>query len=240
MRKFKIYRRRPKATATTNVPHVHRKLKWQYKVIFILVIIMAFSAFLEVQFRPVAMRYLKNETNLETTRMIQESVFTALEQQNLNYKSFVETKQAAENGVATLQTDVVALNRFTSAATLAITERLKQMSIQETKIPFGVFSGVSLFSGLGPKVSFKIAPTGNISTQIENIFEGVGINQTRHQIMLKVTVKVDIVLVGYTESIEVETSFCIAETIIVGEVPQIYPQLAAPYGGGVAAQNITG
>lgn len=230
MRKFKINRRRPKIINNNQPPAVRKKLKWQYKAILILFMLMALSAFLEVQFRPVAMRYLKNETNLETTRLIQESVFAALEKESLDYSSFVNMEKATEGDVTTLQTNVVALNRFTSSATLAVAERLKQMSIQESKVPFGVFSGVSLFSGLGPKLSFKIAPTGNISTQTENIFEGVGINQTRHQIMLKVTVNVDIILVGYTESVQIETSFCIAETIIVGEVPQVYPLMGAANG----------
>ena len=46
-----------------------------------------------------------------------------------------------------------------------------------------------------------------------------GINQTRHQILLDVTVAVEILLPGSTLNTEIGAQIPVAETVIVGTVP---------------------
>ena len=49
-----------------------------------------------------------------------------------------------------------------------------------------------------------------------------GINQTRHQILLHVDVYTGILLPGFTASTKVSNEIAVAETVIVGGVPQTY------------------
>jgi hypothetical protein len=49
-----------------------------------------------------------------------------------------------------------------------------------------------------------------------------GINQTKHQINLEVIVDIDILIPWETESAQVITEVMIADTIIVGKVPETY------------------
>ena len=56
----------------------------------------------------------------------------------------------------------------------------------------------------------------------ENTFTAAGINQTKHQIRLVVDVSVSILLPGFTTGTRVRNSFTVAETVIVGTVPESY------------------
>ena len=49
-----------------------------------------------------------------------------------------------------------------------------------------------------------------------------GINQTKHQISLNVIVDVDILIPWGTESTQVVTEVMIADTLVVGKVPDTY------------------
>ena len=53
-------------------------------------------------------------------------------------------------------------------------------------------------------------------------FTAAGINQTKHQILLDVDVYVTILLPGITTYTKVSNEISVAETVIVGSVPQTY------------------
>ena len=58
-----------------------------------------------------------------------------------------------------------------------------------------------------------------------------GINQTKHQITLKVMVDIDVLVPWGSESTQVITEVLIADTVIVGQVPDTYLNLDAQNGG---------
>ena len=58
--------------------------------------------------------------------------------------------------------------------------------------------------------------------QLRNQFASAGVNQTHHQVMLDIQTHVLFITPDSYEPTEVNTSICIAETVIVGEVPQAY------------------
>ena len=63
----------------------------------------------------------------------------------------------------------------------------------------------------------------NGDTAVVQLFESAaGINQTRHQILLHVDVYTGILLPGFTASTKVSNEIAVAETVIVGGVPQTY------------------
>ena len=63
------------------------------------------------------------------------------------------------------------------------------------------------------------------------MFESAGINQTLHRIMLKVTTTVYLVSSWHSTSVEIASSYLIAETVLVGSVPNVYANIAAGASG---------
>ena len=68
----------------------------------------------------------------------------------------------------------------------------------------------------------RVLSVGTPSAAFENTLTDAGINQTKHQIVLHVEVVVSILMPGYTTSTTVESSLAVAETVIVGSVPETY------------------
>lgn len=63
---------------------------------------------------------------------------------------------------------------------------------------------------------------GSSTAYLSNEFSSAGINQTRHQIILNVDVYVSILLPGFSTATKVSNAFTVAETVLVGTVPDSY------------------
>jgi hypothetical protein len=60
------------------------------------------------------------------------------------------------------------------------------------------------------------------STEFKNSFEATGINQTRHRIIIEANVTVGVLIPGEKTSANIKTDITVAETVIVGSVPDSY------------------
>ena len=107
-----------------------------------------------------------------------------------------------------------------------ILTRIDQVSARELSIPVGTLTGFSLLAGRGPRISVRMESVGSSEANFHNEFVSAGINQTKHQIILTVDVSVSILLPGFTTATKVSNSFIVAETVIVGAVPDTYTYFA--------------
>jgi hypothetical protein len=64
----------------------------------------------------------------------------------------------------------------------------------------------------------------NSDASFSSYFSEAGINQILHQLTMNVTVDVSILVLGNTRSLSVSSQVVVAETIIVGQVPDTYLQ----------------
>ena len=90
------------------------------------------------------------------------------------------------------------------------------------EIPLGNLTGISLLMGRGPAVPVQIIALTSSRVEFNNSIVTAGINQTKHQINLEVIVDIDILIPWATESTRVITEVLIADTIVVGQVPETY------------------
>ena len=90
------------------------------------------------------------------------------------------------------------------------------------EIPLGNLTGISLLMGRGPAVPVRIIALTSSRVEFHNSIVTAGINQTKHQISLEVIVDIDILIPWATESAQVTTEVLIADTILVGQVPETY------------------
>lgn len=112
----------------------------------------------------------------------------------------------------------------TYASTLAqdIQTRINSTGQAEVNIYFSEVLGGQLSSGRGPVLKMRFAPVSVVKTDIRNEFESAGINQTRHSMIADIEVKVRVSLPLQTIVVNFQTSSLLAETIIIGEIPDTY------------------
>ena len=128
-----------------------------------------------------------------------------------------------QNGrVTMLEANAITMNDIASRAALAAQKKLDEVADQGVSIPLGSALGIGLFSGSGPEIRVSVVPVGSVTTRFVTSFETAGINQTRHEISLEASVLMRIVIPAGANSVSVSTYVPIAESIIVGDVPQSY------------------
>ena len=74
----------------------------------------------------------------------------------------------------------------------------------------------------------KIIMLTSSYADFRNEIESAGINQVKHQIILEVRVQIDVMLPWEVKSTEVVSEVLIAETVLVGKVPDTYLNLNQP------------
>lgn len=124
--------------------------------------------------------------------------------------------------VRLIQANTPALNQLATAVSLNAQARLGAIENQSVLVPLGSALGVPLFAGAGPDLRVEILPVGTVVSSVKTEFQTAGINQTRHRVILTLHADVRLVIPTGAATVSVVTEVAIAESIIVGEVPDSF------------------
>ncbi len=171
--------------------------------------------------RPTVQTRLIYQAKTYAVAALEETVRQELEQMDLSYGRLVRVSRE-EGRVVSLETDTVLLNQIKSRITQAAVRKMEKLSDYRLTVPLGSVSGIDLFSGKGPKVRFLLQPQTAVESQILQQFQSAGVNQTQHRIYLQLDVEIEAVIPGFSAKTSVQTQVELAQTVIVGEVPQFY------------------
>ncbi|MEI3153183.1 MAG: sporulation protein YunB [Eubacteriales bacterium] len=72
------------------------------------------------------------------------------------------------------------------------------------------------------RIPASVEPSGSAETTVKSSLVSAGINQSLHKITLSVRVSVTAMLLISTVDVDTETDVCIAETVIIGDVPKVF------------------
>ena len=114
------------------------------------------------------------------------------------------------------------MNQLADRVGAAAQRMLQTMASERVSVPLGSALGMTIFAGSGPGIPVSIVPIGSIKTNFETEFEACGINQTRHKIFLSMRTTVRLVLPRGAEQVSFNSQVLIAESIIVGQVPDSF------------------
>lgn len=204
---------------------VRRKGQKRGRLFWIGAILIALLLLIESQLRPVVEGVAAYQAKVFATRMVNDAVLAELAREGVGYSDFVLLSRNNNGDITSIQSDMVEINRLKAQVTDAVLRELEGMEASSIQIPLGTLMGNELTSGRGPMVELKVYPAGYVQTDIYSRFTDAGINQTHHQIMLGASVQMQAVIPGYSIRCEVTTSYCIAQTVIVGNIPDAYVQL---------------
>lgn len=157
---------------------------------------------------------------------IAETVSTAAAEQlsagRMADRDFITIETDAAGHITGLTRDLAAESLLRRDMVAAVTDALEPLCQESFGIPLGTLTGWLVFSGKGPSVRVRVLSFGDVEVEISQEFAEAGINQTHHQVFLDVSVTVYLLIPGETLSVETDNRFCVAETVIVGQVPDTY------------------
>ena len=189
--------------------------------------LLALLILLLAHLRPVLTSMASARVSNSVNRIVAAAVEEAIQRGDINYEAFVTFEKDATGRVTALRSNVAEVNRMQSAISEEILRRLSEVSTSELRIPIGTLTGSALLSGRGPYITVRMQAVGSASAVFRNEFSAAGINQTRHQILLEVDVYMSILLPGIRTSTTVANEIAVAETVIVGSVPESYTYFSA-------------
>lgn len=165
-----------------------------------------------------AMARVSNMVN----RIVSAAVNEAVESGEIDYGNFVIFDKDDTGHITALRSNVAEVNRMQGRIADEILLRLSEVSTSELEIPLGTLTGSALLAGRGPSLYVRMQAVGSANAVFRHQFTAAGINQTRHQIFLDVDVYMSILLPGMKTSTKVSNEIAVAETVIVGGVPDTY------------------
>lgn len=174
------------------------------------------------QMQPILERLAATRVSNAVNRIVSEAVDEGIESGEFSYDSLITFEKDNEGRITALYSNMAAFNRLQSRILDIILARIDQVSARELSIPIGSLTGSVLLAGRGPGISVRMESVGSSSAWFENEFTSAGINQTKHRIVLNIDVAVSILLPGFSTDTVVSNAVTVAETVIVGSVPDTY------------------
>ena len=196
-----------------------RVLIW-LTVIFTLLLALTVAVVLHM--KPVVVDLATARTSNAVNRIVVAAVNDAVESGRIDYAQLVDFDKDAEGHVTALRSNMAAFNRLQASIADDILQRMAEVSSTDLAIPIGTLTGSPLLAGRGPCLRVRMQSVGTATARFDNQFSSAGINQTRHRILLNVDVHVSILLPGLTTYTKVSNEISVAETVIVGGVPDTY------------------
>lgn len=202
-----------------------RKSTWFPPLLLTAVLSIIFFVYLSKQLAPM----IKTAAISKATNLITASIGTAAEramsEEQYSYQNFIEAQTDGAGNILSLSFNTAEGIRFRHLVIDQLIEELEGISPDELSIPLGTVTGILLLSSVGPPLRVRVQSVGDVTAQFDNEFTAVGINQSRHSIYLTITATVYLLIPGETVAVSTEERICIAETIIVGNVPDTYLNL---------------
>lgn len=217
-----------------------RKLKLRVKLILLLVLMIVLTVFLDTQLRPVIQSMAQYRAKNMATQIMNQAVYEVLDQKSDLFDNILTIQKNQEGNITAVEANTSAINRIQADLSNSIVNSFLDMVGREENvidIPLGTLLGIQLFSGRGPEIQMKIVPNGAVKTVTESKFISAGINQTLHQIVVNVEATVTAIIPGYTTSVVVPANYILAETLIVGSVPNAYAQILSKNEQSIPTKN---
>lgn len=162
----------------------------------------------------------------QTSNHITSAVDHAVSEQAISYNDLVLLERSGNGDIVALTSNMAHANALRAELLEIALAELKGLESMEFSIPLGTIFDWDLLSARGPDVGVRVLYTGTASAEFENSFSSAGINQTCHRIIFHIKADISVLLPGRQEKTTVDTKVCVAETIIVGKVPETYLNIA--------------
>ena len=204
-----------------------RRFVWFLFVLLVaagVVFLMFRSRYREV-IRDLAETQVKNTTSDLTNDAIAKQIANGV----IQYDRIVYFEKDLDGRITALKTNMSEINRLKTDILNIINDEILSLDTSDIGIPLGSLFLPEFLSGKGPAIPVHILSIRNSDATFSSQFSHAGINQTLHQLTMEVSVDVAVLVLGQTSSFTVNSEVVVAETVIVGDVPNTFLQTGGNY-----------
>ena len=193
-------------------------------ICLLIVVCVVIFAFFRIRYRDVIKTLSQTQVRNSTSDLINDAIDRQIETGNIQYDRIVYFEKDLEGRITALKTNMSEVNRLKTDILNIINDEILALDTSDIGIPLGNLFIPELLSGRGPLIPVSIISIRNSDAAFESRFTEAGINQTLQQLTMTVSVDVVILVLGSTQQFTVSSQVVVAETIIVGQVPDTFFQ----------------
>lgn len=158
----------------------------------------------------------------EASFAINRSIIRQIEEGNIAYDRIVLLEKDANGTITAIKTNMAEVNMMKTTVLSMVDEEVLEISVSEIGIPLGNLLLPEFLSGKGPMLPVQILAVSTSDASFISNFSEAGINQTLHRIFLSVEVTMSVLTPMGAQTVTTQSQVLVAETVIVGAVPQTY------------------
>ncbi len=199
--------------------NINKRLFQKNRLIILLVLITAIFINLDIRLRPIIIQMAQYKVQTLVTQAANEAIIEEMEKTSLSYGDLITVSRDEKGDVSLLSYNALEVNRLKSKITSSVIDKVANIGRTDIYIPIANISDFEFVHNKGPMIPFTITPTAVVQTDIESNFEYTGINQVNHRIFIVLKIKATALIPNYSSTTEFETKVCVAQTVIIGKVP---------------------
>jgi sporulation protein YunB len=165
-----------------------------------------------------------------TSDLINDAIDQQMAAGDIQYDRIVYFEKDLNGRITALKTNMNEVNKLKTSTLNIINDEILALDTSDIGIPLGSLFFSEFLSGRGPAIPVEIISIRNSDAYFTSDFTQAGINQTLHQLTMAVIVDVSVLILGKTASFTVTSEVVVAQTVIVGDVPDTFFQTGGNYG----------
>lgn len=194
--------------------------RWLIRIGLLAVVLLILLFTLRYKYRDVIIELARISVKNTTSDMINDAIDRQVTEGNIAYDRIVFFEKDLEGRITALKTNMSEINHLKTEILGIINDEVLSLDTTAMGIPMGSLFLPEILSGKGPVIPVQILSIRNSDADFLSDFSASGINQTLHQLNMEVSIEVSVLVLGQTDSFTVTSQVLVAETVIVGDVPQ--------------------
>lgn len=199
-------------------------------VLAVLLLIFAVLLAFRIKYNSAIQSLAQTQVINTTSDLINDAIDLQIEKGTIQYDRIVYFEKDLNGRITALKTNMSEVNRLKTDILNIINDEILALDTSDIGIPIGSLFLPELMSGRGPVIPVQIMSIRNSDASFFSNFEEAGINQTIQRLSMEVSVDVTVLVLGKTSSFTVASQVVVAETVIVGQVPETFLNTGGYYG----------
>ena len=198
-----------------------RKRRWPQILLLAALLPIVLFIWVDMNLKPVILSMAEAKARVMAVEAVNNAAYEVM-RERVSYNDLIIVVMDEAGRVSMLQADTMRMNELGTRTALVAQRNLDSLAATGIRIPIGSATGSRLLAGSGPSITVNLVPMGSVTAEFVSEFTSAGINQTRHRIYLKMNTVVRMVIPTGAGQAQVSAYVPIAESIIVGQVPQTF------------------
>lgn len=198
-------------------------------MVFLAAVALLFLMF-RSRYRDIIQELAETQVKNTTSDLTNDAIAKQIAEGVIQYDRIVYFEKDLDGRITALKTNMSEINRLKTDILNIINDEILALDTLDIGIPLGSLFLPEFLSGRGPAIPVHILSIRNSDATFASNFSQAGINQTLHQLTMVVSVDVAILVLGQTSNFTVNSEVVVAQTVIVGDVPNMFLNTGGSYG----------